>query len=200
MAGLEPQPGVHAPYLRRCGGTGEERVELRLGERLVPEHVGERGQRRRPQLVAERQQVDGEELAEAEQVTLTVAGGQLAVVLDERLAQPGREVASVDWLGDRIGRRGPLPPRRGHSLDGAEQIGAELGGQVAHRDGDVVGIDLVAGEEQLLRATLHLTPAVADQGVEGREHVGAIGVGTPARPVGETQSVELGRRHDERRQ
>ncbi len=98
---------------------------------------------RTPQPRAPRQQVQGDELAVGQQVVDAVGGGEAADLADEVAAAHRRELDRVD--GDvavvdrqRLGEAEQLAP---DGVDLAQQAVAE-----------VVGVDLVAGEEQLLRA------------------------------------------------
>jgi hypothetical protein len=59
---------------------------------------------------------------------------------------------------------------------------------------DIVGVDLVAGQEQLLGSCLDRAPTVAKEGIEGREHVVALGMRPAARAVGNAQLRQVRRR------
>jgi hypothetical protein len=67
--------------------------------------------------------------------------------------------------------------------------GVDLREQAARQ---VVGVDLVAGEEELLRAPRQVQPVLGDEVVEVGHRVGTGGVRSPARAWTSTRSLMIG--------
>ena len=188
-----------APLLRRVRLVGIVDVaELRLPvlEMVVgdlargDEHVADVVERT-PQARAPRQQVQGDELSVGQQMVGAVGGGEAADLPDEVAAAQRRELDRVD--GDvavvdrqRLGKAEHVAP---DGVDLAQQAAAE-----------VVGVDLVAREEQLLGAVRQVGALGLDDVVEVAHRLGTVVVGAPARPMGEAQVGEHGRRGGERRE
>ncbi len=105
---------------------------------------------------------------------MAVGGRQLGDLSDEPLTAQG---------GELLGRDVDLRARDRHALGEAQQISAEAGEHRQQAGGDVVGIDLVAREEQLLRPLGGVVEVVPDQLVEPCEGVRTESAGLAARAL-----------------
>ena len=95
------------------------------------------------------------------------------------------EVAGVGGVGERLG---PLPAERGP---------ADLAAERQQPGGDVVGVDLVAGQEQLLRPGFRVGVGGLQDLVEGGQGVAALAVRLAAGPVDEPDLLQPLGREDE---
>ena len=95
------------------------------------------------------------------------------------------EVAGVGGVGERLG---PLPAERGP---------ADLAAERQQPGGDVVGVDLVAGQEQLLRPGFRVGVGGLQDLVEGGQGVAALAVRLTAGPVDEPDLLQPLGREDE---
>ena len=104
--------------------------------------------------------------------------------LPHQLAAPtGGELGQVD-----VG----VAALDGQPLGETEQLAADGVGLGQQATGEVVGVDLVAGEEQLLGPFGDLEAVGGDDVVEIGHGVGAAGIAAPARPLGENEVSERG--------
>jgi hypothetical protein len=95
------------------------------------------------------------------------------------------EVAGVGGVGEWLG---PLPAERGP---------ADLAAERQQPGGDVVGVDLVAGQEQLLRPGFRVGVGGLQDLVEGGQGVAALAVRLAAGPVDEPDLLQPLGREDE---
>ena len=154
------------------------------------EHLVGGGQRA-PQRGAPHQQVHRQQLAVGEQVVQAVVGRETTDLADHLAAALHGELLDRDRDGAVVDREGLGEP---------EQLpadGVDLRQQAARQ---VVGVDLVAGEEELLRAPRQVEAVLGDEVVEVGHRVGTGGVRPPARALDEHEVADHRGWRDEARQ
>ena len=169
---------------------GQGAGELEHG-RAAPVGLGGRqgggaGRVARPQRVRPDQQVHAVELGQRHQVAVQHRAGEAGPVAHQVVAVAGGQprVAGGD-VGEGLGRRP------------AEGGPADLLAEGQQPGGDVVGVDLVAGQEQQLGPGLRVGVAGRQDVVEGGQGVAALAVRLAAGPVHEPDLLQAFRREDE---
>jgi len=173
-----PDRWQRAPCLVEVGQLGGVPVAL-PGRRAAATPVGGTrlgavGQALRPVRLVPGDQVRGGELAEAEQVVGGLTGGEPQLPA-ELLTAVGRQAVECRDTGNR------------GAVARTQQLGAEPGEVADQGAGDLVAVDLVAGQHQRARPAFEVTGALGQQFVRGQQGVLPVAVQQPARAVQQVQ-------------